>query len=78
MAMNAVTFKEFCELFKEDDNPKGDVVRDMFADTDFPWNFVDNKKRFKTLKADEKVIEIYDELVGFYNFYRYGVANANH
>ena len=42
----------------------------MFADTEFPWNFADNEKRFEELKVDKKIIEIYDTLVTNYSSYK--------
>jgi hypothetical protein len=75
--MDPLTFRQFCKLFKEDDDPIGDVVRDMFEDTDFPWNYVDGRiatasaiARFEELKACEKAKEAYEKLCIKYHEYR--------
>ena len=65
--MTTLTFKQFCEQFKEDNSPTGDLIRDMLEDTEFPWNLNNNKARFKELKADKKIIEIYEDLVSKYH-----------
>jgi hypothetical protein len=68
--ITVLTFKQFCEQIKEEDDPIGDVVRDMFEDTDFPWNYVDDKKRLEELKACEKAKEAYEKLCIKYHEYR--------